>query len=883
MSLSHLDFLIVKKSHFKLLSQPSKPTAKGKTVTPLGLPVEDILDSLKQQLSERHEVVLEAPPGAGKTTLVPLALMDEPWLKHRKILMLEPRRIATRSAAHRMASLLNESAGQTIGYRMRLETKVSKQTKVEVITEGILTRMLQNDPSLEEVGLVIFDEFHERSLDSDLALSLCLKGRALFRDDHDQNQAPLKILVMSATLDSKATAELLGGAPIVISEGRAYPVDIIYGQARQPKERITDRMVTTIKHAVTENPSSSVLAFLPGQGEIRRVADDLSDWIFDRKLQGLHLRPLYGNLSIEEQQQAIAPLSGPQANDQKIVLATNIAETSLTIDGVDVVVDCGLAREAKFNPSIGMTGLHTVKISKASSVQRAGRAGRLRPGKCYRLWSADQQLQLAAHGSAEILNADLAPMALQLLQWGVDDPSELSWIDPPPKGLWQQAMDLLRSLGAIRRETNGWLLTDHGKAMTSLPVHPRLAHLLLCGSAVGFIKPAALVASLLSDRDPFSRDNADISTRLEILSGKSPCPPMHKGWLQRTRQLAQQFEQQATKVKRPSKVSHLLSADQLPGYLLACAYPDRIARQRHSGGYQLANGRSAKLMGHHHLANSDWLAIAEVSSMQGGKGDIIRSAVKLDAGLFESALGNVVELDTIAEWDTQTNRFVAEEQQKIGVLTLQRTRLNTVPAEAKSAALIQHIRKQGLNLLPWTAELEQWCARVSLVRSVEVENNWPDVSDEGLLTTLEDWLAPYLNTVNLLNDFKKVKLTESLHALLPWDKQQALNKLAPTHLKVPSGSNIRIDYTESPPVLAVKLQEMFGCEQSPAVIAGKVPLLIHLLSPAGKPLQITQDLAGFWRSSYHEVKKEMKGRYPKHPWPDNPLVEVATRKTKKRI
>ena len=474
-------------------------------------------------------------------------------------------------------------------------------------------------------------------------------------------------------------------------------------------------------------------------------------------------------------------------------------------------------------------------------------------------------------------------MALQLLQWGVDDPRELSWIDPPPKGLWQQAMDLLRSLGAIRRETKGWLLTDHGKALTSLPVHPRLAHLLLCGNAVGFIKPAALLASLLSDRDPFSRDNADISTRLEILSGKSPCPPMHKGWLQRTRQLAQQFEQQATKVKRPSKVSHLLSADQLPCYLLACCYPDRIARQRHSGGYQLANGRSAKLMGHHHLANSDWLAIAEVSSMQGGKGDIIRSAVKLDAGLFESALSSVVELDTIAEWDTQTNRFVAEQQQKIGVLILQRTRLNTVPAEAKSDALIQHIRKQGLNLLPWTAELAQWCARVALVRSIEVENNWPDVSDEGLLTTLENWLAPYLNTVNLLNDFKKVKLTESLHALLPWDKQQALNKLAPTHLKVPSGSNVRIDYTESPPVLAVKLQEMFGCEQSPAVIAGKVPLLIHLLSPAGKPLQITQDLAGFWRSSYHEVKKEMKGRYPKHPWPDNPLVEVATRKTKKRI
>lgn len=858
-------------------------------MTPLGLPVEEILDDLKQQLSDRHEVVLQAPPGAGKTTLVPLALMDEPWLKHRKILMLEPRRIATKTAAHRMASLLNENTGQTVGYRMRLDTKVGKQTKVEVITEGILTRMLQQDPSLDEVGLVIFDEFHERSLDSDLALSLCLKGRALFRDEQD----PLKILVMSATLDSQAISELLGDAPVVKSEGRTYPVEIIYGQAMQPKERVIDRMVATIKCAINDNPTSSLLAFLPGQGEIRRTATELSNWIHDNKIRGIHLRPLFGNLSIEEQQQAIAPLTGKQSNDQKIVLATNIAETSLTIEGVDVVVDCGLMREARFNPATGMTGLHTVKISKASSDQRAGRAGRLRPGKCYRLWSADQQKQLAAHGTAEILKADLAPLALQLLQWGVDNPAELSWIDPPPTGLWQQAMDLLSSLGAIKREDKGWLLTDHGQAMTSLPIHPRFAHLLLAGAAIGFIKPAALLASLLSDRDPFSHEHADISYRLDMLNGKTHCPPMHQGWLKRTRQLAEQFEEQTVKVKRP-KLAYLITAEQLPGYLLACAYPDRIARRRHSGGYQLANGRSANLMGHHHLANNRWLAVAEVSSMQGSNGDIIRSAVKLDEGLFETALSNSIQQQTIAEWDKKINRFIAEEQHKIGALILQRTRLDSVPPQAKSAALIQHIRKQGLSLLPWTAELKQWCARVALVRSVEhgssgnksahaSANNWPDVSHEALLATLEHWLAPYLNEVNLLNDFKKLKLTEILHAMLPWEQQQALNTLAPTHLKVPSGSNIRIDYTENPPVLAVKLQEMFGCEQSPAVVAGKVPLLIHLLSPAGRPLQITQDLTGFWRTSYHAVKKEMKGRYPKHPWPDDPLVAIATGKVKKRV
>ena len=848
-------------------------------MTPLGLPVEDILDNLKQQLSERDEVVLEAPPGAGKTTLVPLALMNEPWLKHRKILMLEPRRIATRSAAYRMASLLNESAGQTIGYRMRLDTKVTKQTRVEVITEGILTRMLQHDPSLDDVGLVIFDEFHERSLDSDLALSLSLKGRALFRDDEN----PLKILVMSATLDSKAISELLGDAPVVKSEGRTHPVDIIYGHAMQAKERITDRMVTTIKHAINENPNSSLLAFLPGQSEIRRVADELSNWIFDRKLKGIHLHPLYGNLSIEEQQQAIAPLSGNQAKDQKVVLATNIAETSLTIDGVDVVIDCGLVRESRFNPSIGMSGLHTVKISQASSIQRAGRAGRLRPGKCYRLWTAEQQQQLASHSSAEILSADLAPLALQLLQWGVDDPSELAWIDPPPNGLWQQAIDLLSSLGAIKHTANGWILTDYGQAMTSLPVHPRLAHLLLCGAEIGFLKPAALLASLLSDRDPFSRDNADISYRLELLNGTAKCPPMHQGWLQRTRELAQEFKKQTVKVKQSTKLSYLISAEQLPGYLLACAYPDRIARRRHSGGFQLANGRSAKLIGNHHLANNEWLVVADISSQQGGQGDVIRSAVKLDERLFDSALSDLIELETIAEWDTQSNRFIAEERRKISMLTLQKTRLNTVPMQAKSTALIQHIRKQGLNLFVWTPELKQWCARVSLLRSFDKKNDWPDLSDEALLSTLEDWLAPYLDDVTLLNDFKKVNLTEILHALLPWEKQQILDTLTPTHLKVPSGSNIRIDYTDNPPVLAVKLQEMFGCEQSPTVIEGKVDLLIHLLSPAGKPLQITQDLAGFWRTSYHDVKKEMKGRYPKHPWPDDPLVALATRKTKKRI
>ena len=422
--------------------------------TPLRLPVEDILDSLKQRLSSRDEAVLQAPPGAGKTTLVPLALLAEPWLAGKKILLLEPRRIATKSAAHRMASLINEPPGQTVGYRMRLDTKIGKHTRIEIITEGILTRMLQQDPSLDDVGLVIFDEFHERNLDSDLALGLCLKGRSLFRSGSEKESNRLKILVMSATLDSDAIAKLLDDAPVVTSEGKAYPVDVIYGRASQPRERIVERMATTIKQALVDNPNSSVLAFLPGQGEIRRTTDQLSSWLLERKMNHIHLRPLFGNLSIDEQQQAIAPLSGNESNDQKVVLATNIAETSLTIEGVDIVVDSGLAREPRFDPATGMTGLHTVKISNASSVQRMGRAGRLKAGKCYRLWSAAQQQQLVPHGTAEILTADLAPLALQLLQWGVDDPAELSWLDPSTQRTLAAGNGLASIAGCDRKKSN---------------------------------------------------------------------------------------------------------------------------------------------------------------------------------------------------------------------------------------------------------------------------------------------------------------------------------------------------------------------------------------------------------------------------------------------
>jgi ATP-dependent helicase HrpB len=840
------------------------------------LPVEDCLDDLRQQLLIRHEVVLEAPPGAGKTTLIPLALRHEPWLLDKKILMLEPRRIAARSAAHRMASLLTESPGKTVGYRMRLESRIGPQTRIEVITEGILIRMLQDDPSLEDTGLVIFDEFHERSLDNDLALALCLKGRSLFRD----NDNPLKILVMSATLDSRAVSDLLNDAPLIQSKGRTYPVDVYYGSAKKADDNIVERMTATIQRALQDNPQSSLLAFLPGQGEIRRLEQNLSEWVLDRKIKHIHLHPLFGDLSIEAQQAAITPLSGNQSGDQKVVLATNIAETSLTIEGIDLVVDSGLARESYFNPVTGMSGLRIVRISRDSSIQRMGRAGRLKPGKCYRLWSETQQQQLQPHRSPEILSTDLSPLVLQLLYWGIKKPDEMTWMDAPPSGHWDQALDLLRSLGAIKPDSEIPELSQQGQLMAGLPIHPRLAHSLIRGAEIGQSKTACLIASLLTERDPFSRNQPDINDRLDLLSKNKPCPPQQRGWLHRSLQVAKQFEQQLSRCKIERKLGPSLDSFQLSAYLMASAYPDRIARKRQSGGYQLANGRSAKLDNSQLLSKNDWLAIAEISAATGGHSDQIRSAAGLDESLFSSYLNDQLRSETILQW--KGGRFLAEVQRKVGSLIFQRSRLDPIPPEVKRNAILSKIRKEKLTLLNWNSDIEQFRSRVALVGNSQSIPDWPDLGDDQLLLTLETWLAPYLDKIGLLSDLKKLNLLEILSTRFTGEQQQQLNKLTPQRFQVPSGSSIKIDYNQPQPVLAVKLQEMFGCIENPTVINGQVTLQIHLLSPAKRPLQITQDLAGFWSSSYHDVKKDMRGRYPKHPWPDDPLNAIATGKTKNR-
>ncbi|KAA0985866.1 ATP-dependent helicase HrpB [Pseudomonas sp. ANT_J12] len=832
----------------------------------ISLPIDEVLPALREALATRHEAVLEAPPGAGKTTRVPLALLNEAWLAGQTILMLEPRRLAARAAAERLASELGEKVGETVGYRIRLDSKVGPNTRIEVVTEGILTRRLQDDPALDGVGLLIFDEFHERSLDADLALALSLNGRELFREDQ-----PLKILLMSATLEGERLAGLLDDAPILRSEGRMYPVAMRWGRPFQPGEFIEPRLVQTILEALND-ATGSVLVFLPGQAEIRRVHQQLADAL-GNSTQVL-LCPLHGELDLAAQRAAIDPAP---AGFRKVVLATNIAETSLTIDGVRVVIDAGLARVPRFDPGSGMTRLDTQRISRASATQRAGRAGRLEPGVCYRLWSQDQHEQLAAYASAEILSADLAGLALQLGRWGVT-PGQLVWLDVPPAAAYAQAQDLLDRLGAL----DGEALTRHGQAMAQLPAHPRIAHLLLRGQALGLADMACDVAALLGERDILRGAGADLHSRLVLLSGEERAARGAQGGVQRARQLARQYRGYLR-----GKASEPVSDPDHPrwlGALLALAYPDRVAQQRRAGGaeYRLANGRAALFAEADSLMKQPWLVIADLGSRQGQREERIYLAADFDPALFDSVLAEQVRCVDQLDWDEREGVLRAERQRKVGELILSREPLTGLDESARSQALVNLVRRKGLELLPWTPELRQWQARVALLRQLDLagkgESEWPDVSDAALLKNLEHWLMPYLGKVSRLSHFANLDLSSIVHNLLPWPLPQRLDELAPHHLSVPSGSSIRLDYSEQPPILAVRLQELFGLAETPRIAGGRQVVKLHLLSPARRPVQVTQDLANFWRSTYAEVKKDLKGRYPKLFHKLDPWVESLNKK-----
>ncbi|GLO55304.1 ATP-dependent helicase [Pseudomonas putida] len=839
----------------------------------ISLPIDTVLPALRQALENRDEAVLEAPPGAGKTTRVPLALLDAPWLAGQTIVMLEPRRLAARAAAERLASELGEKVGETVGYRIRLDSKVGPKTRIEVVTEGILTRRLQADPALDGVGLLIFDEFHERSLDADLALALSLNGRELLRDE-----PPLKILLMSATLEGERLSRLLDDAPVVSSEGRMYPVDIRWGRPFQPGEFIEPRVVECVLHALADQ-AGSVLVFLPGQAEIRRVHQSLQDMLGERS--DILLCPLHGELDLNAQRAAIDPAP---AGKRKVVLATNIAETSLTIDGVRVVVDAGLARVPRFDPGSGMTRLDTQRISRASATQRAGRAGRLEPGVCYRLWSEAQHDQLAAHGSAEILQADLAGLALQLARWGVT-PDQLRWLDQPPAAAFSQAQDLLARLSAFKAGSRD-NLSEHGQAMAELPAHPRIAHLLLRGQGLGLAAMACDVAALLGERDIQRGGGADLHSRLALISGESKTARGGQGGVQRARQLARQYRgllrgKAGAGVADPDHPRWL-------GALLALAYPDRVAQQRREGGaeYRLANGRAALFAEVDALMKCPWLVVADLGSRQGQREERIYLAAEFDPALLDDVLAEQVERIDILDWDDREQVLRAERQTKVGELVLSREPLPGLDDDARARALLGLVRRKGLNLLTWTPDLRQWQARVALLRQLDLDkagqSEWPDLSDEALLATLEGWLQPYLGKVSRLSHFAALDLSSMLRNLLPWPLPQRLDEWAPAHLAVPSGSHIRLDYSENPPILAVRLQELFGLADTPRIAQGRQQVKLHLLSPARRPVQVTQDLASFWRTTYTEVKKDLKGRYPKHYWPDDPLVAEATARAKPR-
>jgi ATP-dependent helicase HrpB len=834
----------------------------------ISLPIDAVLPALRQVLNARHEAVLEAPPGAGKTTRVPLALLQETWLAGQSILMLEPRRLAARAAAERLAAELGEKVGETVGYRIRLESRVGPNTRIEVVTEGILTRRLQEDPALEGVGLLIFDEFHERSLDADLALALSLNGRELFRDDQ-----PLKILLMSATLEGERLSALLDDAPVVSSDGRMFPVAMNWGRPFQPGEFIEPRVVQTVLDALgSEN--GSILVFLPGQAEIRRVNQQLADALGERP--DVLLCPLHGELDLSAQRAAIEP--APKGM-RKVVMATNIAETSLTIDGVRVVIDAGLARVPRFDPGSGMTRLDTQRISRASATQRAGRAGRLEPGVCYRLWSEAQHDQLAAYGTAEMLQADLAGLALQLARWGVT-PGQLQWLDLPPAAAFAQARDLLQRLGALEPDGR---LNAHGQAMAELPAHPRIAHLLLRGHALGLGDMACDVAALLGERDILRGGGADLHSRLAMLSGSQRGS---QGSVNRVRQLARQYRGylRGKPIQAVSDPDH----SRWLGCLLALAYPDRVAQQRRPGAaeYRLANGRAAVFNEADALMKHAWLVVADLGSRQGQREERIYLAADLDPGLFDGVLAEQVRVVDELEWDEREGVLRAERQRKVGELILSTAPLTGLDENARSQALVNLVRRKGLELLPWTPALRQWQARVALLRELDLNNGtesqWPDLSDAVLLASLETWLQPYLNNVSRLSHFGQLDLPSILRNILPWPLPQQLDELAPTHIAVPSGSSVKLDYSEIPPILAVRLQELFGLADTPRIAGGRQALKLHLLSPARRPVQVTQDLASFWRNTYLEVKKDLKGRYPKHYWPDDPLIAEPTARVKPR-
>lgn len=830
------------------------------------LPIDDALPALRAALRSHPSAVLQAPPGAGKTTRVPLALLDEPWLAGRSIVMLEPRRLAARAAARFMARTLGQTPGETVGFRVRGESRVGRGTRVEVVTEGILTRRLQHDPGLDGVGLVIFDEFHERSVHADLGLALALQTQAVLRDD-------LRLLVMSATLDGDPVAALLGGAPIVRSEGRAFPVDTRY-LPRRAESRLEADVASAVQRALAAD-DGDVLVFLPGAGEIRRAAEALSRALTQ---PGVHVLPLYGDLSPVDQDRAIQP-GAP--GERKVVLATSIAQTSLTIDGVRVVIDAGLSRVPSFSPRMGMTRLETVRVSQASADQRRGRAGRLAPGVCYRLWAEHEHHHLLPHDPPEILNADLAPLALELAAAGIAEPAALRWLDVPPAAAFRQARELLAELGALDGDGR---ITAHGTRMAELGTHPRLAHLMLMGAALGAADRAVTVAALLEERDILRGEGApppaDFTLRVEAMRGRAGIAHVAGARVDgaaahRVRELARRWQSQLAGAVAPGAGGDPPDV----GLLIAFAYPDRIA-QRRAGQrtrYLLRNGQGAALGDAAAFGDAEYLAVAETD---GGQPESrIYLAAPLTSAEVEARFADQIIIEDTYAWDEARGAIQARRVTRLGALVLREAPMAAPDAARVAEVLARELLRRGVAGLPWSDDARSVRQRVAFLRAVDPA--WPDLSDEALAASAAEWLAPLLAGARRLDDVKRLDLAGALRGMLGREQRSALDRLAPTHVVVPTGSRIAIDYAApEAPVLAVRLQEMFGLADTPRIGGGRVPLTLHLLSPARRPVQVTTDLAGFWQRSYFDVRKDMRGRYPRHYWPDDPLVAEPTRRAK---
>ena len=812
------------------------------------LPIDAALPGLTAALAAHDAAVLVAPPGAGKTTRVPLVLIDEPWAKDKKILVLEPRRLAARAAATRMAATLGEQVGDTVGLRVRFGSKVSKRTRIEVVTEGIFTRLILDDPSLDGIAAVLFDEFHERSLDADLGLALARDAQQGLRED-------LKLLVMSATIDGARVASLLDGAPVVESEGRSFPVDMRY-LGRDPRTRIENQVADAVERALRAE-TGSALVFLPGAGEIRRTETLLKERVRD---PAVDIVALYGALDMREQDRAISP-SPP--GRRKVVLATSIAETSLTIEGVRVVIDSGLSRVPRYEPDVGITRLETVRVSRAAADQRTGRAGRVEPGVSYRLWDEPQTGSLEAYTRPEILSADLSSFVLDLAQWGTSDPSTLRFLDPPPAAALSEARALLIEIGAIDAQGR---ITEEGRKLRALPLPPRLARMVVDAAAEGAGDTAAAIAALVTERG-LGGDDVNLEHRLD----------------QVRRDRSRRAEDARAMVRRWADLAGGRGAGELTaGAILALAYPDRIAKNRGGGqgAFLLANGRGGNVDPASALAREPFLAVAELTGAAAASRIVLAAPVTLAE--IEMRFAAQIEDRDAVTFDTASASLRARRTRRLGSIVLAEQIKQVSPDAGTAHTLADGILKLGLDKLPWSRAAQQFRTRVEFLRKAEGDE-WPDLTEEGLAKTAADWLEPMLVDKTSRGAVGADELSDAVMTLLPWTLRRRLDDEAPTHFTAPTGTAVPIDYSaEQGPTVSIRVQELFGLATHPSIAGGRVPLVVELLSPGHKPVQITRDLPGFWRGSYADVRVEMRGRYPRHPWPDDPTTAPPTRRAKPR-